>query len=64
MQELKLAKKKNLWIDAGILPSHIGFESAVSKDCWTLQEVYLQITHLILKRRKTHLYHQIIVNGY
>jgi len=28
--------KKNLWIDAGILPSHIGFESAVSKDCWTL----------------------------
>jgi hypothetical protein len=28
--------RKNLWIDAGILPSHIGFESAVSKDCWTL----------------------------
>ena len=25
--------KKNLWIDIGILPSHIGFESAVSKDC-------------------------------
>ncbi len=33
---IKLSKKKNLWIDAGILPSHIGFESAVSKDCWTL----------------------------
>ena len=28
--------KKNLWIDVGIMPSHIGFESAVSKDCWTL----------------------------
>lgn len=28
--------KKNLWIDIGILPSHIGFESAVSKDCPTL----------------------------
>jgi hypothetical protein len=28
--------KKNLWIDVGILPSHIGFESAVSKDCWNL----------------------------
>lgn len=28
--------KKNLWFDIGILPSHIGFESAVSKDCWTL----------------------------
>jgi hypothetical protein len=28
--------KKNLWIDAGIMPSHIGFESAIGKDCWTL----------------------------
>jgi len=33
---LKISKKKNLWIDAGIFGSHIGFESAVSKDCWTL----------------------------
>lgn len=33
---LKISKKKNLWIDAGIFSSHIGFESAVSKDCWTL----------------------------
>jgi hypothetical protein len=33
---IKLSKKKNLWLDAGILPSHIGFESAVSKDCRTL----------------------------
>ncbi len=32
---IKLSKKKNLWLDAGIFPSHIGFESAVSKDCWT-----------------------------
>lgn len=24
------------WLDAGVLPSHIGFESAVSKDCWAL----------------------------
>ena len=28
--------KKNLWIDIGVLPSHIGFESAVSKDCWNI----------------------------
>ncbi|MEP6711318.1 MAG: porin [Ferruginibacter sp.] len=28
--------RKNLWIDIGVLPSHIGFESAVSKDCPTL----------------------------
>ena len=33
---LKLIRKKNLWLDAGIFGSHIGFESAVSKDCWTL----------------------------
>ncbi len=33
---VKISKKKNVWIDAGIFASHIGFESAVSKDCWTL----------------------------
>lgn len=27
---------KNLWIDAGIMPSHIGFESAVGKDSYIL----------------------------
>ncbi|MCC6253128.1 MAG: porin [Bacteroidia bacterium] len=32
----KISKKKNLWIDAGVFVSHIGFESAVGKDCWTL----------------------------
>ena len=32
----KISKKHNLWIDAGVMPSHIGFESAVGKDCWTL----------------------------
>lgn len=33
---VKLSKKKNLWLDAGIMPSHIGFESAISKDCWNV----------------------------
>lgn len=33
---IKLSKNKNLWLDAGIFASHIGFESAVSKDCWVL----------------------------
>lgn len=32
----KLSEKSNLWIDAGIFASHLGFESAVSKDCWGL----------------------------
>ena len=33
---VKLSKTENLWIDAGVFASHIGFESAVSKDCWVL----------------------------
>ncbi|RZK66188.1 MAG: porin [Pedobacter sp.] len=33
---VKLSKTENLWIDAGMFSSHIGFESAVSKDCWVL----------------------------
>ncbi len=33
---LKISKQKNLWLDAGIFPSHIGFESAIGKDCWNL----------------------------
>ena len=33
---LKLSKTANVWVDAGIFASHIGFESAISKDCWVL----------------------------
>ena len=33
---VKIAKNQNLWIDAGVMPSHIGFESAIGKDCMTL----------------------------
>lgn len=33
---IKLSKKKELWVDAGIFASHIGFESAIGKDCWAL----------------------------
>lgn len=33
---IKLSKRRNLWLDAGIMPSHIGFESATSAECWTL----------------------------
>jgi hypothetical protein len=29
-------EQHNFWIDAGVLPSHIGFESAVGSDCWNL----------------------------
>lgn len=33
---LKISAKKNLWVDAGVFASHIGFESAIRKDCWNL----------------------------
>lgn len=33
---VKLSKNHNLWVDAGIMPSHIGFESAIGKDCTTM----------------------------
>jgi hypothetical protein len=33
---VKLSQKQNIWLEAGIMPSHIGFEGAISADCWTL----------------------------
>jgi hypothetical protein len=33
---ISLNKKNSLWLNTGVLPSHIGFESAVSIDNWTL----------------------------
>jgi hypothetical protein len=33
---VKLFKDNNLWLDVGVMPSHIGFESAIGKDCWNL----------------------------
>lgn len=32
----KVSARKNLWLDIGVLPSHIGFESAIGKDNRTL----------------------------
>jgi hypothetical protein len=32
----KISKQQDVWIDAGVMPSHIGFESAIGRDCWTL----------------------------
>ena len=33
--------EKSLWLDAGVFDSHIGLETAVSKDCWTLSRSIL-----------------------
>lgn len=32
---IKLHSSRQLWLDAGIMPSHIGFESNIGADCWT-----------------------------
>lgn len=33
---VKISSSKNLWVDAGIFASHIGFESAIGRDSWNL----------------------------
>lgn len=33
---VRLSKQKDLWLDMGIMPSHIGFESAIGSDNWNL----------------------------
>ncbi|MDX1942279.1 MAG: porin [Saprospiraceae bacterium] len=33
---VKLSENNEVWLDAGIMPSHIGFESAIGKDNWAL----------------------------
>ena len=33
---VRLDRNGRWWLDAGVMPSHIGFESAVGKDDWTL----------------------------
>jgi hypothetical protein len=35
------SKNKNVWVDAGIFAAHIGFESAIGKDCWNLSRSIL-----------------------
>jgi hypothetical protein len=32
----KISKRANIWVDAGIFSSHIGYESAHSPSCWAL----------------------------
>jgi len=33
---VKISKNKNIWVDAGVFASHIGFESVHSPSCWVL----------------------------
>jgi hypothetical protein len=38
---IRLRRKNNVWLDAGVLPSHIGFESAIGGNCATLSRSIL-----------------------
>jgi hypothetical protein len=33
---VKLTAKEKLWLDVGLFPSHLGFESAIGRECWNL----------------------------
>lgn len=33
---VRISKTKNLWVDAGVFGSHIGFESAIGANCWNM----------------------------
>ncbi len=33
---LKISERHDVWLEFGVMPSHIGFESAIGKDNWTL----------------------------
>lgn len=33
---VKISKRKNIWVDAGIFASHIGFESAIGANTWNM----------------------------
>lgn len=36
----RLSKEKEIWLDVGVFPSHIGFESAVGKENWVLTRAF------------------------
>ncbi|MBK6265767.1 porin [Marivirga sp. S37H4] len=38
---ISLNERNNLWLDAGVFASHIGFESAISTDNWTLTRSFI-----------------------
>lgn len=38
---IRISKTKNLWVDAGVFASHIGFESAIGANCWNMRRSIL-----------------------
>jgi hypothetical protein len=69
---VRLAKKKNLWMDVGILPSHIGFESAISTENVNLSRslvaelspYYMAGARLVYKTKKNWEFEALLCNGW
>lgn len=68
---LRLSKKKEFWFDAGIMPSHIGFETAIATDNMNLTRslvaesspYYMAGAKLCYKNRDTE-FEAIVANGW
>ena len=69
----KISKNNNTWVDIGILPSHIGFESAIGADCWTASrsiasdnspyfETGIKLTHT--NSKENFYYSFLVLNGW
>lgn len=61
---IKLAGKNNLWLDVGVFPSHIGFESPVRRDNWTLTRGIGADNTRILKLALKSATHRRMKNGF
>jgi hypothetical protein len=69
----KLSKKSNTWLDIGVIPSHLGFESAIGYDCWNVSRSLLsenspyfqtgaKLTHISKNEKWSQSY--LVLNGW
>ncbi len=69
---VSLNKNNNLWLDAGVFGSHIGFESAISSDNWNLTRsllaenspYYLSGIKLSYQTKNNWEFNGLIINGW
>jgi hypothetical protein len=69
---INLSRKKELWLDMGVFTSHIGFESAISMDNWTLSRsllaehspYYLSGARLVYQPNRTWEIVGVVCNGW
>lgn len=61
---VKISKTKNLWVDAGIFASHIGFESAIGANTWNMTEVFWPKTRLTICQVQKYLTQVMMKSGF